>query len=687
MREGRRGREREAGARDGRRGTRDERRGTRDERRGTRDERRETRDERRETRKRKGKLIMKRNSENVKRIIVVSLFVIWGFIIYSNSLFGEFQFDDKPYIIENSAVKDLTDFKSIFSFQKTRGVGLLSFALNYHFSKDNPFFYHLTNLFIHLVNTFLVWSLIQLTFLTPRIKNEKIAEFKDVISFSVAILFLSHPIQTQAVTYITQRLASLATLFYLFSVHCSTNWRLSKRNGKNNPVFFALAAVSAILAMLTKEISFTLPFAIILYEIIFFSDKAFLKSLKKKIKWKYVVGILLILLIIPALFNFDINRVFRGKISRSHDGDTIITAGNYFLTQPRVVSIYLKRMFFPVNQMLDYDFTVSQSIFEPVTVFSFIVIAGILLFAILNYSQLPLVSFGLLWFFLTLSVEASIIPIRYLIFEHRIYLPSFGFLIAFCLILFRLIKNVKIFKTIILILVLVLSFMTIQRNKVWQEEIGFWEDNYKKSPNKEIVINNLAAAYLQKDFYNETKELLIGAINSGKKSKKIHCNLGEAYLALGQFELAEEQFEKALKLSKKFVGAHEGLGAVYYKKKEFEKAEEFLTNATRLKTTNLRTATLLAKIYEETKDLQSAILMYKQILKINPNQAFCWRELCRLYLLTGNIKESKKISAEVLGKVNDIDYLKEFADILKENGMKSEALKFISKIQKVKDKR
>lgn len=275
-----------------------------------------------------------------------------------------------------------------------------------------------------------------LIFKTPSIKNQPIAQNKSMISFFVAMLFLVHPVQTEAVTYITQRFACLATLFYVASVCFYMKGRLHfrgqlpKKRGLT-PVYFLLSGLMAVLGMFTKEIVLTLPVAIILFEFSFLRGKQ-----KNRLPgWAWLV-ICSFLLLVPALYKFKWSILLMHIAeSGSHTGDSI-NSGLYFLTQFEVVAKYIRLLFVPLGQNLLYDIPVSKSFFEQRTIMSFTLLFGVFVTAIFMFKRNRLIAAGIFWFFLTLLVESSIIPIRHVIFEHRMYLPSVGFSISFVVAIF-----------------------------------------------------------------------------------------------------------------------------------------------------------------------------------------------------------------------------------------------------------
>ena len=172
--------------------------------------------------------------------------------------------------------------------------------------------------------------------------------------------------------------------------------------------------------MFTKEIAFTLPVSIALIEIFFF-NAAWMKKTKA---W---------LAVIPLLFGllFLFGPTLLGRFAQFETvGEVLgISRHDYLLTQINVVCTYIRLLFLPINQNLDYDYPISRDFFDLHLWFSALILLAILAIAIILYRRDRLISFGILFFFITLSIESSIIPIADVIFEHRLYLPSVGFCI------------------------------------------------------------------------------------------------------------------------------------------------------------------------------------------------------------------------------------------------------------------
>ena len=557
----------------------------------------------------------------MKTYLHLFLIAVIGIIAYSNTFHLPFVFDDIYQIKGNQMIRDLDNFRlglkgHDFSpddryNNPRRIVGYLSFALNYRFGGFNVKGYHLTNLFIHIVNAMLVYFFVQLTFKTPYFNKAGIGDeglgivkgkqnpgtgdpeavygpqspipdpqplTPAFIALFSALLFVSHPLQTQAVTYIVQRFASLATLFYLLSLVLYINGRLASRQA-GKLASYLLALVSAVLAMKTKEIAFTLPLVIILYESTFFAA-----PLKKKLL--FLLPVALTLLIVPiSVIHSD--RPFGELLSDLGENTRVQTAmprWDYLMTEMRVIVTYIRLIFLPVNQNLDYDYPIYHSLLTPPVFMSFLLLSALLAVAVyllyksrqaakpaslqadFTFELSRLVAFGIFWFFITLSVESSIIPIVDVIYEHRVYLPSAGLFTAIATGIFIVAARLKKEKSIVPIFVLItlaLSAATYARNNIWKDDAILWEDVAKKSPNKARPHNNLGEVYYRQGRLGEAMREFQTALVLNPSYAKAHNNMGSGYAAQGFLERAIEEFQIVVRLAPDYTDAHYNLGQAF----------------------------------------------------------------------------------------------------------------------------
>ena len=581
------------------------------------------------------------------------LIVLAGILVYANTFQVPFLFDDYSSILDNPVIKDTANFLSRpdgYRFNPRRFIGYLSFALNYRFGGLDVTGYHLVNLAIHLTNGLLVYTLTRLTLRTPRLAGSLLVPREGILALTASLLFVVHPVATQAVTYIAQRFASLATLFYLLALvwYVSARLRQSRvaRLGDFGALaLFTLAIAAAVLAFRTKEIAFTLPFALLLHESIFFNPTP---RKRKVLLLAAAVGIAVVLAVIAASGS-SLGQLLADVNERLTEARTI-SRGDYLVTQFRVVVTYLRLLILPVGQNLDYDYPLYASFLAPPVIVSFLLLAALLGVggALLARASrggdagLRLVAFGIFWFFLTLAIESSVIPISDLIFEHRLYLPSAGALIAVAAAFLLLCRkfSVRACLGLFIPVLLILSAATWQRNLVWRDGLTLWQDVIAKSPRKARPYNELGKAFFDGKRYPE-------AIREYRKSLELapdflpaHNNLGAAYQKAGNLDAAIAEYRAALRLKPDQPEIHNNLGAAYDKKGWLDQAIVELEAALQLKADYAAAHNNLGAAYRKKGRMDEAVKEYRTALRLKPDYASAYNNLGIASAVSGRFDEA-----------------------------------------------
>lgn len=564
----------------------------------------------------------------IRTIVYIIIIVSTGLACYINTFNVPFIFDDKPNIIDNPGVRDyrLTidpvgdNVSKIAGILRTRTVGYLSFALNYRLHGLNVRGYHALNLAIHITNAVLIYLLIIAAFNAPRLSKSALVKRSREIALFAALLFVAHPVQTQAVTYIVQRFASLAALFYLSSLlfYIKSRTAVSRRSGL---AFYILSLLAAVMAMKTKENAFTLPFAIALYEFMF------LEAAPKE-RAAFIAPMLLTAMIIP----FSLLNGSMGGIMEDMDKATRLDAGlsrfTYFITELRVIITYLRLLVLPYGQNLDYDYPVFDSLLDREVMLSALGI--LLLLAVGVYFMyrakkddpvFALISFGILWFFITLSVESGIIPIADVIFEHRLYLPGIGIFLAAAAGLGFIASKMNrpaMFNASIAVLTAVLAFAAYQRNDIWKSELSLWADAVSKSPNKARPHYNLGKAFE----INQRPDLAIKEYLKAVELKpdyfSAHMNLGNIYLNAGDLDRALHEYQTALDISPESAKAHVNVGIFYRTKGRLDIAMEHYKLAIALDPALPEAHYSIANAYAAQGAYVDAVGHYGESLRLRP---------------------------------------------------------------------
>ncbi|MDY0132476.1 MAG: tetratricopeptide repeat protein [Desulforegulaceae bacterium] len=572
------------------------------------------------------------------------IFLIFSFftiLIYSNSFDAEWHFDDFHNILDNPQITidnlyPETLKNTLFASTDGKGrlyrpVAMFSFALNWYFGGADVFGYHLVNVIIHIFAGFFLFLAIIELFKTPVLKDKyKNKDIYNIALFS-SVLWLIHPIQIQAVTYIVQRMASMSAMFFIISCFSYLKARTSKPL-KTKIKFFSLSFLCFLLASGAKENALILPFSLFLIEIVFF--QTFEKISGKKLS--IIIGILFI-------FGLILIYKFVGFKLPSHGGRNF-TLSERLMTESRIIFKYLYQLFYPISSQysLIHDIEVSKSLFKPLTtILSIILIIFILFFSFLFRKKFPVLCFAILFFFLNHSVESTIIPLE-LIFEHRNYLPSMFLFLPLGIMVNYSLKYYKNKSSLFYILItsytgiiVFVGLATYTRNFDWKTEESLWIDVCEKAPQSARSYHNLGGVYLKYGLLDKAQELYekaIGLYDSTKNKDKIISYNGLAAISLRN----EEYIDNALYSKKALDLMSENSKYIYryvnaiVKSGDYDKAYLYLENEIKdnswnLDLLNIKTYILL-KLDKEKQALENALETFKKCN--NSSEALALLALC-----------------------------------------------------------
>lgn len=586
----------------------------------------------------------------------LALIVAIGFLAYINTFDAPFVFDDLDNIISNISIKNMAYivFPSsvsdhlIYKDINNRYFAYASFALNYLAGGLNPLGYHLINIIIHILNGLAVYFLINLLFDTPFFQRSGRPEYARLAAFLSALLFIAHPVQTEAVVYISQRFTSLMTLFYLASIIFYLKFRLSVAAPRARLIFYyGLSIMFAIMAMKTKENAFTLPISIAMIEFLFFDGRIMDRV-------RLLLPMLLTMLIIPlSLYRLRITGSgFMESLSQIARSNTELSRLSYFYTELSVMTTYIRLIFLPYGLHLDYNYPISDSFFDTSTLLSFLLLAGIIIlgYKLIKTSReknpgLRFISLGIFWFFITLSVESSFIPIADLIFEHRVYLPSTLLFAGIVTGVFSFGEHLKAdnlkFPAIPLIAVcLVLVVLTLNQNNKWRDEITLWTNTIEEEPMNMRAYTNLCAAYIAIDDNSKARRVCEKAIKLDPSYYGPYLNLGLMEEKAGIIDNAISYYEQTIAINPKIDTTYYRLGGLLAKKGRFNQAIEYINLGLMLNPDNAPGLFIASRIYSERGLDDKAIVYLQSAAKIRPESPLYHKELGLIYLKKNLFEEA-----------------------------------------------
>jgi protein O-mannosyl-transferase len=570
-------------------------------------------------------------SFNIKLLAII-LIPCLGIVVYANTFLCSFHYDDLFFIVNNSFITHIQNPLNIWKIFPTRFVTFFTFALNYHCHQFNVFGYHLFNLAVHLCSAILVWWLTLLTFSTPAfeensakskqlglLKGQKMTRHADVIALLAGLVFVSHPVQTEAVTYIWQRVTSMAALFYLASLSLYVKSRLVPDTGRalsRGMFYYICSLMIAIMAMFTKEMTVTLPFMILFYEI------SFLKT-KGNFNGGHIIPFFLTLWIIPLTIVLAIlptRSVSFWEVRSVIHGLNGISSVHYFLTQLRVMVTYIRLVFLPLHQNLDYDYPVSKTIFEIPVLASLSFLILVLFWAKRIFSKYRLISFSIFWFFLTLLPESSFLPFKDVIVEHRLYLPMAGYSIFLVSSMYYL-WGKRSLKTMVIVLVGIItcySVLTYQRNRVWKDDITLWNDTVGKSPHKARAYANRGVGYDRQGEYAKAMVDFNKAIDIDPQLAEAYISRSSLYAQQGKIAQALSDYDTIIKLMPDDGKTYYSRSVIYAQQGHWTRAIEDLNKAIELNPNYEEAYNNRGGIYAKQDELIPAIFDLNKAIEINP---------------------------------------------------------------------
>ncbi len=615
--------------------------------------------------------------------IVILLFLTL-LLAYSNSFNVPFHFDDEQQIVLKDANHSFQNFHHLSYWLQinNRPVSLVTLVFNYVVNGEKVFWYHVINFIIHLLSGIFLFFFLKLIF---NLSHEK--QYPNWLPVVITLFFLVHPAQIQSVTYIVQRMTSLAGMFFILSIYLYTKGRilyLRDRKDTGAIILITCSFVVGLLGAFSKQSAIVFPLAMLLTELLFIRN-AEGKICKRYVFSAVIVGFVgFIAVLLKAGLPYETNEISRV---------------NYFATQMTVIPRYLQLMVVPVGLSIDHGVKAVATVFDLKVVGGALFLLGVLAFAFWQVKKRPLVSFGIFWFFIALLVESSILPIRDLMFDQRMYLPLAGFAISFWLLIYELFSLKKPSYLVPFVVLVLLSFSvgTMARNHLWQSNVAVWEkvtrmypdyfrgwqglgreyvasgekdatkivhcyeEALRIEPDNETVLNDLAANYLKTSDYVNAIKCSQKLENSSNPDFRLNAFriLAVAYLNSNQDDQALKYLEKNIQMKPDDISALQNIAGLYIRMKDYPKAIE--TAEKILKMTPDDVSSLLNIAFCQI-NLGKDDLAQRCIVKVLNNDSNNVRALvlnANVYAHAGKWDEALKNVQKAYGITNDASLLKD----------------------------
>jgi len=483
--------------------------------------------------------------------------------VYGNALQNGFVFDDHSLILMDARFRSLETLPRLFVGKLRGGLAYrplrsLSFALDYALFALQPWGWHAFNILYHTLTSLFAFL----------IASRLLGHYRAALI--VALLFALHPVQTDAVTYISGRRDLLSGLFFFFGFFAFLRYREAGTRG-----WLALAGAAYLLALLSKEMSVTLPVMFLAYDTIRNAEG---RTLPQGLMPALGRGSRLYvpLIAVGSLFSaYVVLFAHAGERVGYYGGSLWLT----IMTAARAFAHYVKLLAFPVTLSADYSynaFPVSRSLGDPAAILALLLLGAILYGLLALRAELPMAAFGGLWFFIALLPVSHLIPHHELMAEHYLYVPSFGLFLALGAVLSRLPdtgRRATVAYAACLLALLLLGTRTVVRNRDWKDDLTLWTKTVKTVPHAARARDNLGKAYLRRGSDDLAEREFAEAVRIRPEDPRYRDHLGLAYLRLGKLAEAEHQLREALRGDPRLVSAHVNLGLSLYHGGRFDEAE------------------------------------------------------------------------------------------------------------------
>jgi Tfp pilus assembly protein PilF len=575
--------------------------------------------------------------------LFVTVIILLVLITYLNSIRNEFVYDDSVLVVGNRYEKTkplLYPFIGALSGGAYRPLRDVSHAIDRIIWKEDPIGHHITSVLIHALAAVVVFQIGLCMFgeIMPARRMARPAGRAVWPAFLAAIFFGIHPIQTECVSWISGRRDILCGLFYLTGLLMFIRYYLSGRK-----YYIAAVVVCYIWSMSSKEMGVTLPLVLILYEYFFMRERK-----KSKSRMKYIYVSLLVVAVVFSMLTLDVS-TGQKRVSL-YGGSRYLTS----LGMLKVVVEYIKLLIFPVDLCAEHMVSIPKTIREPAVLVSLFLVMVVVVAGVVSFKRNKAIAFGILWFFITLlPVSNVIVPVRNMMAERYMYIPSVGF----CFLLGALIWKVRLAQlrqagtlAVALVSVLIVSYscLTIIRNRDWKDTFTLWTKTAHQSPNSARAQLNLGIGCCKIGRPEDAVAHLRKAVAILPGSVKCHTTLGHVYLQTGLLEEAKQAFETAIRLDPSSAIAHLNLGVVYEHEGRGDEAIMEMKKAVMLESDNALFHYSLACVYEGQGKLRNALYHYGQAITLNPSYVQALNNMGCVYFKAGMFDKARVVWQKTL---------------------------------------
>jgi len=556
-------------------------------------------------------------------LFAAALVVAASLVAYAPSFGVPFTFDD-VHIIDNPDLHDVRDPAAVLAYYPSRPLPMLSFALNYTLAGVHPLSWHVVNFALHALASVALLLLVRKVFETPALSGRVDEALRTPVAACAAVVFAVHPLATEAVTYIWQRMEIMAWLFSALALLAWLAARLRVEEGsltaagRRRPTrgLLVLAALAAACAVGSKETAVALPALAILIEIVLFPASCVSRPRRARMIAPFVA-----LALVPPAVIFATGKAWNQTPWAEMEQRASFTPLTYFATEMGVHMRYVRLLFVPAGLNLDYDVAPVASLADPRALAAMLALSAAGVAAVALMRRAPILSLAVLWYFLAMGPSSSFMPLEDLMFEHRLYpaLAVPGLLAGAVLLLLKLRRRAIITVTVVIAAVFVP--MTFARDVVWRSSEPLWRDAVAKSPRKARPAYNLACALRDKGRTEDALAYFERAAALEPDTAVFLAGLGSVYGRLGRYPQALARFKRAKELAPDDARVWTGLGAVLSATGDSEAARGALERALALAPRSADAHGNMGSLLHKTGAHEEAFTHYDLAICYGPHRA------------------------------------------------------------------
>lgn len=546
-------------------------------------------------------------------------------IAYWPSFQVPFLFDDLPTILENTTLHALRTAWLPPPNVTTSGRPLLnlSLALNYAWSGERVWSYHVTNLTIHLLAGLALFGLVRRTLLQPRLAmNWQVAATP--LAALVAAIWLLHPLQTESVTYIVQRAESQSGFCYLFTLYAFVRGAAATQSKG----WYFLTVIICLAGMASKEVMVSAPLMVLLYDWTLVARTW--EELWRKRRWLYGS---LAATWLPLIW------LIAGTEGRGGSAGftTEISVWQYALTQCNAVVHYLFLVGWPQTLVFDYGTAVVENMGSVWS--QALLLLGLGLGTVIAIKRRSVWGLAGFWFFAILAPSSSIVPVAtQTMAEHRMYLPLAAPVVIFVLGLYEQFGRRSFWLG--LLIAVIFGGLTLRRNADYQSAVSLWEDTVAKNPGNARAHYNLSIELTAVGRKEEARAQLEETLRLAPNDTEAHLNLGNALALAGQPAEALRHYEQAVKSQPASPEAQLNLGYALAHANRLAEALDHYYEALRLRPEYAEAHNDLGEALAQAGRLAEAMPHFSAALRIRPNYAEAHNNLAGGLLQNGQTVEA-----------------------------------------------